>query len=157
MPAFSHTAIVQPIPLRKWYWLQLLLLLIFGAATAALLTEPHEGSRSLFRLLYPVFFFLAMISQYDRYRFSKARSYQITVDEDGIRWKLPDTGTRQEQVIIWKDMRWLKWEENRLLIAYTGTFFKADLPLIRISEADKQQLRQLISAYAEQYAISWNA
>lgn len=152
----SYTARVQPVVLRKWYWLELLLLFLFGAATAILLAEPGEGERWFLRLVYPVFFLFGIERLYKRYRFSKASGYQITIDEVGIRWKLPDTGNNQEQVIIWNDMRWLKWEEKRLLIVYTGTFFTADLPLLRISETDKIELHQLLTAYAEEHAINLN-
>jgi hypothetical protein len=76
----------------------------------------------------------------------------VEIDADTIDWDTYDN--KQQRVYIeWKDILWVKKEDDGSITFFQSSSFNFNLPLINFSEEDQRHLIQLVLQYAQQYNL----
>lgn len=156
MPDHSIIVYFNIKPLKPWFYIHatLLALFFFGIVFLAIDNWISNTQTSYWLLIVQ---FIIAINSLDRlikeYKDSKGNKFYIQIDKVGVSWRLPSSSLLGTEVIIWSDIRNIKVDTNLITIAYMSTYFKNFIPLDRLNEMDKANLKEVLKQYATELKI----
>jgi len=143
----TYTAYYQKIPLNFWFyfWLGMsaIAVVLVIIRVMSLLSGENNNSEGWVGPAVNSFIAYSVIERcYKQYRNSKINNCFITIDEEGIKWRLPEANykVREKEIIVWQDIKKVIINENGITIKYMSTYFTDTIPYATISAEDKGQL-----------------
>ena len=154
----TYTAYYKPVPLKAWFYIQviLLFLLLLGIVYGLVMVFNGEGEK---RDWFSIFHFIILISVTDRlikqYRSSKINHCFVSVNEEGIAWRLPEGNykVRPKEIIVWSDIKKIKIDQNGITIKYMSTYFTDTIPFATIALHEREQLLAVLREHINSRAI----
>jgi hypothetical protein len=156
----SYTAYYEPVPLRFWFYVWVVLLLfVIIYNIVRLIWPPANASTTWEFFLTPIahgFIFYSTAERlYKQYQNSKIQNCFIRVDDDGICWCLHqgNYNVKEAEIIVWADVKKIVIAENRITVKYMDTYFSDHIPLEKISEENRVLLMEVLHNQIQERSI----
>jgi hypothetical protein len=155
----SYTAYYKPVPLGFWFYFWAVLLIVVIILNLVRLIWPFSDISDWKDWVSPAANLLIFYSigerTYKQYKNSKVNHCYITVDDIGIKWRLrkPSHKVKEEEIIVWEDVKRIKIGKEGITIKYMSTYFSDTIPLEDIAEEDRRLLLEALTDQAQQRAI----
>lgn len=155
----SYTAYYKPVPLGFWFYFWCVLLIVVIVFNVIRLIWPPTYVADWENFLTPIahlFVFYSTAERiYKQYKNSKIKNCFITIDEDGIKWRLhrPSYQVKEVEVILWSDVKKIIINSNGITIKYMSTYFSDTIPLEKITEEDKAFLIEALNEQTQYRSI----
>lgn len=143
--AKTYTAYYKRVPLGVWFYIEVFLILgmLAGIVYGVIMLLSGNGERRDWISLIHIILLISISDRViKRYRKSKINHCFITVDEEGISWRLPVESykAKEKEIIAWVDIKKVVIGENGITIKYMSTYFTDTIPYATINAEDKEQL-----------------
>jgi|GEM_PF-2428765 len=155
----SYTAYYKAVPLGFWFYFWVVILIVFIVLNLIRLIWPYSDISDWKDWISPVvnmvLFYSIAERTYKQYKNSKVNHCYITVDDMGIKWRLqkPSHKVKEEEIIVWEDVKRIKISKEGITIKYMSTYFSDTIPLEEIAEEDRRLLLEALIEQAQQRAI----
>ncbi len=146
----SCTAYYEPVPLGGWFYVWLVLLLLVIIYNIVRLIWPRDGESNWEVFLTPIahgFIFYSTAERlYKQYQNSKIQHCFVTVNDDGISWRLHQGNykVKEAEIIVWADVKKIVIDQNKITVKYMSTYFSDDIPLEKISKENRVLLIEVL-------------
>jgi hypothetical protein len=155
----SYTAFYTPVSLGFWFYFWTVLLIVVIILNLIRLIWPFSDISDWKDWISPAANLLIFSSiaerTYKQYKNSKVNNCYITVDHIGIKWRLRKAShkVKEEEVIVWEDVKRIKISKEGITIKYMSTYFSDTIPLEDIAEEDRRLLFEALIYQAQNRSI----
>ena len=155
----SYTAYYKPVPLGFWFYFWVFVLVLVTIFITMRLIWPTSNNNSWenwFNSIAHIFIFYSIAERtYKQYKNSKIKNCFIKVDGEGVSWRLPkaDAGVKENQIVVWSDIKKIVIEEQNITVKYMSTYFSDSIAFETITEEDKALLIEALNDQIQHRSI----